>query len=177
MTIKIQELFSRTSLYVGLWNPCMAKSLRALIKWCTFSVMLWLKYQKYRGAFKEVLHEERILDEVRKREAIYTAKLNRQQKQVRRSAVHVVKYFNNNPLFQFLIHKELIEQKSTGRKAENEILDIGDSLGTKMVNLFLSHTDVSLITLWGNHFTFYVISLHYKRNVILYLLIFVWCSK
>ena len=52
-----------------------------------------------------------------------------------------------NPLFQFLIHKELIEQKSTGRKAENEILDIGDSLGTKMVNLFLSHTDVSLITL------------------------------
>ena len=67
--------------------------------------MLWLKYQKYRRAFKEVLHEERILDEVRKREAIYTAKLNRQQKQVRRSAVHVVKYFNK--LFENDHHKSL----------------------------------------------------------------------
>jgi len=41
-----------------------------------------LQYYKYRKTFKEVLREERVLDEERRRQAMHTTKLNRLQKQV-----------------------------------------------------------------------------------------------
>ena len=41
-----------------------------------------LQYHKYRKSFKEVLHQERVLDEARKREAMHATRLNRLQKQV-----------------------------------------------------------------------------------------------
>ncbi|XP_044180003.1 uncharacterized protein LOC114974577 [Acropora millepora] len=40
------------------------------------------EYYKYRKTFKEVLREERVLDEERRRQAMHTAKLNRLQKQL-----------------------------------------------------------------------------------------------
>lgn len=40
------------------------------------------QYHKYRKSFKEVLHQERVLDEARKREAMHATRLNRLQKQV-----------------------------------------------------------------------------------------------
>ena len=41
-----------------------------------------LQHYKYRKSFKEVLHQERVLDEARKREAMHATRLNRLQKQV-----------------------------------------------------------------------------------------------
>ncbi|XP_020603065.1 uncharacterized protein LOC110042071 [Orbicella faveolata] len=40
------------------------------------------EYHKYRKSFKEVLHQERVLDEARKREAMHATRLNRLQKQL-----------------------------------------------------------------------------------------------
>lgn len=46
-------------------------------------LLVFLQYHKYRKSFKEILQQEKVLDEARKREAMHTTKMNRVQKQVK----------------------------------------------------------------------------------------------
>ena len=60
-----------------------------------FTFSFSLQYYQYRKTFKEVLKEERVLDEARKRQAMHTTKLNRLQKQVWKQCRHVALPFSS----------------------------------------------------------------------------------
>ncbi|XP_015753395.1 PREDICTED: uncharacterized protein LOC107333148 isoform X3 [Acropora digitifera] len=67
----IQDVFSKAFEVSSMWTS----------SWRDFNQ----EYYLYRKTFKEVLKEERVLDEARKRQAMHTTKLNRLQKQLEQS--------------------------------------------------------------------------------------------
>ncbi|KAK2566811.1 hypothetical protein P5673_009493 [Acropora cervicornis] len=66
--LALQDVFSKAFEVSCMWTS----------SWRDFNH----EYYKYRKTFKEVLREERVLDEERRRQAMHTTKLNRLQKQV-----------------------------------------------------------------------------------------------
>ncbi|XP_015753398.1 PREDICTED: uncharacterized protein LOC107333149 [Acropora digitifera] len=66
--LALQDVFSKAFEVSCMWTS----------SWRDFNH----EYYKYRKTFKEVLREERVLDEERRRQAIHTTKLNRLQKQL-----------------------------------------------------------------------------------------------
>ncbi|XP_067033594.1 uncharacterized protein [Acropora muricata] len=66
--LALQDVFSKAFEVSCMWTS----------SWRDFNQ----EYYQYRKTFKEVLKEERVLDEVRKRQAMHTTKLNRLQKQL-----------------------------------------------------------------------------------------------
>ncbi|XP_074633677.1 uncharacterized protein LOC141892342 isoform X2 [Acropora palmata] len=66
--LALQDVFSKAFEVSSMWTS----------SWRDFNQ----EYYQYRKTFKEVLKEERVLDEVRKRQAMHTTKLNKLQKQL-----------------------------------------------------------------------------------------------
>ncbi|XP_067028432.1 uncharacterized protein [Acropora muricata] len=66
--LALQDVFSKAFEVSCMWTS----------SWRDFNH----EYYKYRRTFKEVLREERVLDEERRRQAMHTTKLNRLQKQL-----------------------------------------------------------------------------------------------
>ncbi|XP_074634026.1 uncharacterized protein LOC141892589 isoform X2 [Acropora palmata] len=66
--LALQDVFSKAFEVSCMWTS----------SWRDFNH----EYYKYRKTFKEVLREERVLDEERRRQAMHTTKLNRLQKQL-----------------------------------------------------------------------------------------------
>lgn len=66
--LALQDVFSKVFEVSSMWTTL----------WKDFGE----EYQKYRKSFKEVLQQEKALDEARKREAMHATKMNRVQKQL-----------------------------------------------------------------------------------------------